>query len=303
MKKFLSALSILVVLYSCNDGDIIVTSFDFEDADLQTCGGPGGYVFFKINPDAQESISLKLGTTDTLFRVSDTVVYQINGTTNIVNYRKYNGEITASYFCNSIPPTTPLVSIDYFGDSGTATLTTIATLDDNDGLETVISEDNKMEGTGDFDNDGIPNYYDFDDDGDNIPTAAELDVENADGDNNPLTNPKDTDGDGIPDYRDTDDDGDGVPTRYEDLNGDLNPANDITDNTVGPNYLNPAVAISNTVDEYRPHTYNLTTDIKLRLNNIVLTNTEEQITQESLDLGEKGNVVNGTVTITPQIEN
>ena len=58
MKKILLALLSVALFYSCDDGDIIVTSFDFGDQSLQLCGDPGDYVFFKINNDAQESISL-----------------------------------------------------------------------------------------------------------------------------------------------------------------------------------------------------------------------------------------------------
>lgn len=49
-----------------------------------------------------------------------------------------------------------------------------------------------VEGVGDADGDGIPNYLDTDSDGDGIPDAAEAGPD-------PL-NPIDTDGDGTPDY-------------------------------------------------------------------------------------------------------
>jgi hypothetical protein len=294
MKKILSILILSILLIGCDDGDIIVTSFDFEDANLETCGTVGNYVFFKINNNSQESISLRLNTTNELFLETATVAYTLDGTSNFVNYRKYDANLTSTYFCSSIPPTTPLVTVDYIGSSGVARLFTETTLDDNDTLDEVIDI------TIDTDEDGIPDFYDFDDDGDNVPTAAELDTENLDGDDNPLTNPKDTDGDSIPDYLDDDDDGDGVLTRYEEnISQDLNPANDITDSSVGPDYLNAAVATSIVADQYRAHSYSLKSDIRLQLENLVLINANEQITQEFLDLGEKTNVLNANVTVTP----
>ena len=64
----------------------------------------------------------------------------------------------------------------------------------------------------DTDQDGIPDYFDTDDDGDGIPTVEESADPNFDG--NPV-DAIDSDQDGIPDYLDADDDNDGVPTLDE----------------------------------------------------------------------------------------
>ncbi|QIE58330.1 hypothetical protein G5B37_01755 [Rasiella rasia] len=286
MKKIVLFLFLIATLIACDDGDVVVTSFDFDDATLQNCGGPGSYVFFKINTNSNESLSLLLGTSDSIFNVADTLSFQLDGSTNFLNYRTFSEAPTASYFCNSIPPTSPTVLQDYIGDDGIATLIVLATLDDNDGIE----EDS--ESNLDTDMDGIPNYYDFDDDGDNVPTAFEIGPDPE--------NPQDTDLDGTPDYLDADDDGDMVPTRYEDTDADLDPRNDITDVTVGADYLNPAVSTETIVDEYVLHSYSTESAINLFLTNVVLTNGEEQLTQESLPFGSINSVFSGTVTITPE---
>tara|TARA_R110002124_G_scaffold254044_3_gene419544 strand:+ start:44810 stop:45694 length:885 start_codon:yes stop_codon:yes gene_type:complete len=290
MQKFyFYILTLVLIASSCDDGDIIVTSFDFEDSSLESCGSENSYVFFKINGDAQESLSASLTDTNGFFYQTDTVSYTLDGTTNFVNYRKYSDEITSSYFCSSVPPTSPLVTVNYLASSGTATITTTTTLDDNDGIDEVADD------SIDTDGDGIPDYYDFDDDGDNVPTAAEIGPD-------PL-NPKNTDaasGDTIPDYLDPDDDGDGVLTRDEEnFTQDLNPTNDITDASVGPDFLNPAIATTVPSDQYRPHNYNLNSDILLVLTNLVLINENEQITQEFLDMGGIESVRNTTETVTP----
>lgn len=69
---------------------------------------------------------------------------------------------------------------------------------DSDGVDTIDEDLNKdnIFGNDDTDSDGIPNYYDTDDDGDGILTKDELDSDN-DG------NVDDTDQDGIPDYLDS----------------------------------------------------------------------------------------------------
>lgn len=290
--KILFKLCALSLLFSsCNDGDLIVTNFDFEDAALQDCETQTQTVFFKINPEVDESISLIIETTDELFITSGIEEYELNASSNIVNYRLYGDEVTSAYFCNPVPPTSPSTTQEYLGTSGTVLLTSVTTLDDNDGIDTVDSADDMEEGTGDLDNDGIPNYYDLDDDGDNVFTAVEI------GDDE--DNPRDTDGDGIPDYLDIDDDNDGVLTRHEDANGDLNPLNDVT-GTDGPNYLNPAVTISNIIDEYRPHTYNLTSDGTITIENLVLVSDSETINFETFDFGSSDGIRNETITVFPE---
>ena len=291
MKKALFLLMAIAFFGACDDGDIILTSFDFDDESLEFCSGSDGYVFFKINATTSESISLQIGTTNNLFLENDTIITVLDGSTHFVNYRRYTSSPTNSYFCSNIPPTNPEVTVDYLGESGIATLFVTTLLNDNDLVDFEDSENEMEEGFGDLDMDGIPNYYDFDDDGDNVPTSVEVGIDPS--------SPKDTDGDGIFDYLDTDDDGDGVLTRYEDRNMDLDTTNDTTGNS-GPDYLNPAVADETIVDEYREHSYNLVSSIALILSNIVLSNGNEEISQESLDMGEKQNVLDTTILVTPE---
>ena len=291
MRKLFFILIFFNLLYSCNDGEIIVTDFNFETSNLNNCGGPGAYIFYNINNSlSAESISLILETSDILFFESGTVEYVLNGNTYVVDYRKYDGDITDSYFCSNIPPTSPGVSIEYLGASGIALLTTIVTRDDEDGIE----ED--PESNLDTDNDGLLNYFDNDDDGDNVPTVNELGAGFLSGDNE---FPLDTDNDGIFDYLDIDDDGDTILTRYEDANGDLDPTNDFTGTSDDPDYLTAAITNSNAIDQYRIHSYQITSDIELVINNLVLVNGSEEITKETMILGNKSGVIDGTISVTP----
>ncbi len=118
MKNIFLVLIFSILLQSCDDGDIIVTSFDFSEAELKFCGGPGDYVFYRINKKSQESISLKLSTSDKIFELVEDKTYILNGTTEYVNYRSYDGPIGNDYFCRSVPPTSPKVNVDYFAGSG-----------------------------------------------------------------------------------------------------------------------------------------------------------------------------------------
>ena len=291
MRKLFFISIFLSLFSSCNDGDIIVTDFNFEASNLNNCGGPGAYVFYNINNSLfAESISLVLETSDILFLESGTVEYVLNGITYAVNYRKYDNDITDDYFCSNIPPTTPSVTIEFLGASGIAVLTTIVTKNDEDGIE----EDSTS--NLDTDNDGLLNYFDNDDDGDNVPTLNELGSEFLTGNNE---FPLDTDNDGIYDYLDIDDDGDTILTRYEDANADLDPTNDFTDTNSDPDYLIATIAQSTIIDQYRIHSFQLTSDIELVINNLVLVNGSEEIIKETMVLGNKSGVINEAVALVP----
>jgi len=292
MKNYLFGLVAIALLSACDDGDVIVTSFDFEEASLQACGGPGDYVFFKINTESAESLSLNIATSDTLFLTEGIETFALTETTHTVNYRRFDGDVTADYFCNVIPPVGPNAAENFVSTGGMATITTTVTLDDDDG---VALED---EFNGDTDLDGIPDIYDADDDGDNVLTVVEL------GDTDPNTEPRDTDLDGIPDYLDPDDDGDGVLTiNEESLNPDLDPTNDITDTTVGADFLNAAVTAEVMTTAYRSSSYDFVSTGIIFLTDLVLVSESEQITQESLSMGSLPAVLSGTITTTPEFPN
>lgn len=284
--KILCAFMLFAILFiSCNDGDVIVTSFNFEAANLQACQGATSIVFFKINTESNESLSLQIDTETDVFTESDTLQFQLNETTNFLNYRTFDAPPSASYFCNNIPPTSPTVLQDYIATDGIANLAVAAVFNDSDGIQEATESDL------DTDMDGLLNYYDLDDDGDNVPTGLEI---GGDPDN-----PMDTDGDGIPDYLDDDDDGDGVLTRNEATEDDINPQNNITDPVIGADYLNPAVAVETVIEIYIEHQYDYATSIELFVTNAVFTNGEEQLTQESLNFGNITNIATGTTIITP----
>lgn len=85
---------------------------------------------------------------------------------------------------------------------------------DGDGIADAI------EGTGDFDGDGIPDFKDTDSDGDGIEDSVEAGIITPGG------NPQDTDEDGIPDYLDLDSDGNEIldaDEGSEDLDADGKP--------------------------------------------------------------------------------
>ena len=292
MRKLVLLILIPLLFQGCNDGDIIVTNFDFEDAQLQQCGDTSNVGFFKINPQVNESISLLIPTSQELFIETGTQTFNLSSTGSIVNYRGFDDSVTSSYFCNPVPATSPGVVLEYIGTSGIASLISETTLDDFDGIDFVNSDDLSQEGFGDFDGDGIPNYHDFDDDGDNVLTSQEIGED-------PL-NPRDTDLDGMPDYLDPDDDNDGVLTINEDIDQNLNPADDIATPGGLPNYLDPDITTSVVIEAYKEHLYNRTSDGTIIIDNLVLVSTQEQIIIQTYTLGVIEQIRNETIVLTPE---
>ena len=295
IKYYLLLLLTIAVLGACDDGDVAVQSFDFEDQSLAYCDNDQSILFYVRNSSGTEAVLADLTVNLANLLSAGVLNYELAGNTNNVAYRIFNASAGPEYFCSAIPPTNPAVVDELTAISGRAEMLVVVNKDDLDGL----ASDDELPLDQDTDADGIFDYIDFDDDGDNVPTAFELDVFNADGDNNPLTNPLDTDQDGIPNYLDSDDDGDGILTVDEDLNGDLDPTNDFTDPNVGPDYLNAAVALSSPQPLYREHSYQVVSNIDLTLLDLVLTASGREIIKEVLFLGSIPSFLTTTVTQTP----
>ena len=285
----------LAVFSSCDDGDVAVQSFDFEDQSLSYCDNDQSILFYVRNSSGTEAVLADLTVNLANLLSAGVLSYELAGNTNNVAYRIFDASADPDYFCSAIPPTRPMVIDELVATSGRAEMLVVVNKDDLDGL----SADDELPLDQDTDGDGLFDYIDFDDDGDNIPTAFELDVFNNDGDNNPLTNPLDTDQDGIPNYLDPDDDGDGVLTIDEDLNGDLDPTNDFTEPSIGPDYLNANIFLSTPQDDYREHNYQVVSSIDLTLLDLVLTASGREIIKEVLFMGSIPSFLTTTVTQTP----
>lgn len=274
MKKIFAALLFSFALYSCDDGDITVTSFDLEDSDLTLCEIDGKKVLWAVNnEDVYESMSLELmdnRLNDTLAQtiltldVNDSIVINLSGEKNRLVYRIYDAEINGrKYFCQGVPPGSPRVLEEYVSAGGKVLITTnfndlgLNEDADADGDKIPNAEEGYDPDGGnhlDTDSDGIPDYLDIDDDNDNVPTESEYGADPGE----PTTEEGylDTDEDGIPNYLDPDDDDDGVLTRHEVNEEDIQRAiEENNDGFLSPeltaevdglgNYLNEEVSLPN----------------------------------------------------------
>ncbi|TYA71676.1 hypothetical protein [Seonamhaeicola marinus] len=286
MRKFLLVLmSIsLITINACDDGDIIDVNLDF-DGDYEACNGVDGLTLFKIKEDPSESLSAFISglTINELFEVGDNDTLKIDDRAIQFRYRTYNEASLGNIFCQDIPPNVDITS-DEQSDGSKIDILTSVIYDDNDGIAS-IDEDRNNDGNlenDDTDGDGVPDYKDFDDDGDNVATKDENPDPNGDGN---LDDAQDTDGDGTPDYLDNDDDGDGVLTRDEEKGTpkNNNPADD--EETIvggGLDYLNPNVTdVEAVATQYRTHTVSKTFFVRATIKDIDIST----INQEVLNFG------------------
>lgn len=302
-----------LLLISCNDGDIIVTSFNFDDQEVNYCFSADdvnatkrNYIFYKLNSDTKETLSFSISTANPIFSVpSGNTDYSFSLTSDkSAIYRIYDGIPGNDYFCSQVPPSTPQVAQEYISTEGTVTIATYGDKDDNDGIPAEVELNLAKYGITipdsvldpqDWDGDGILNNEDADDDGDNVPTASELPSYA----NESFENARNTDQDALPNFLDTDDDGDGVLTINEDRNKDLDPTNDTFDPNIGDDYLNNEVAEDFNIKAYRLNTFIYKEMFSLiNLKNLVFKNQDasETLRQQSLFFGRKDLSNSGTLT-------
>ncbi|WP_055445632.1 DUF7507 domain-containing protein [Lacinutrix mariniflava] len=294
MRIIFSFLALAFLITSCDDGDILTAELNFDDT-FETCGE---LVFYKIKTDPAETLSVVINTTfealieteidatnpllvnlvtsDPSFTITSTYPF---------NYRTYSDDVSDAIFCNSIPASDLNITNDYVSTTGFANFTIVLTEDDNDGIPAEFEDRN---GDGNYENDdtdldGIPNYLDEDDDGDNVLTSVEIESQTITSETE-LSLVRDTDGDGIPNYLDNNDDGDSVLTINEEgfLTPNLDPTDDITDPNVGADYLNAAVESNDAATtQYIAHTIQQSFQLNLMLQSIVIP----ILAQDFLDFG------------------
>jgi hypothetical protein len=294
MKRYLLLLVTALCFWSCDDGDIIVSDFNFDsDSALTLCE-------FQFENSNQKVLHIVTESNEAIsFRFSESILDNIDNiiqpdsftipisNNNRVNYRRLDASVDSeAYFCQTVPPSQPTVLEEFVSTTGGSVEFTISPVSDTDvdtdtdrdGIpdnEEILPGQNIFQS--DSDEDGIPNFLDIDDDNDNIPTITEIGGRNA-----PDID-VDTDQDGIPNYLDDDDDGNGVITRYEDLNAFttegatpeepvLNPLDDDTTGDGTPNFLDPATSDSLVVDFFLPNTISRSFRITVVFNNITLQN-------------------------------
>ncbi|MGX7668519.1 hypothetical protein [Flavobacterium pedocola] len=116
MKKFFGLLVCALLLGSCDDGDMVLESLNFDSVSIQKCTDKE--VLFKIK--GEELLLLDIPASNFPNEVTPVGSPRIVEITesNMVLYRKYNGSLSNSTICSEIPPATPTVLKEWTASPG-----------------------------------------------------------------------------------------------------------------------------------------------------------------------------------------
>lgn len=119
MKKILYTLALATLLYSCDDGDLVIENLSFDNTTISKCGNnttPTG-LLFKVNGSELLLINIPANYFDaTLSTIDAPKVHTL--TANQLIYRKYSGSVNANIICSDVPPATPTVSNEWLAAAG-----------------------------------------------------------------------------------------------------------------------------------------------------------------------------------------
>ena len=124
MKKLI-LLFLTLSLFSCDDGNFDIPAFEFTTT-VNSCGE---YILYKTNSNSTEAIVLTLNPSN-LGTIEGESTVTISTYSSVI-YRIFNDGIESNYFCQDIPPATPVVVKELIAESGTINILTTANLTDS----------------------------------------------------------------------------------------------------------------------------------------------------------------------------
>ncbi len=110
---------ILLISFSCNDGNLDISSFEFEE-EVSICG-TNTYTLYRLSTNEQRE-ALIVTLTDQQIRKDLDLVPPVNVSLSgdyTVTYRLFDEQLTDNYFCATVPPVIPKVVKNWRGVSGT----------------------------------------------------------------------------------------------------------------------------------------------------------------------------------------
>lgn len=125
MKNLFLLLLVSITFIGCDDGDKIVTNFNFdEESDLKMCKVQSNNVLYVVNTSPDEAIALNFSDEnfDGTFMGDDltqTLLVELSANNRLV-YRTFDESLDggSGYFCTGIPPTSPKVLQEYQSKDG-----------------------------------------------------------------------------------------------------------------------------------------------------------------------------------------
>lgn len=104
MRRFLLVL-VLALVVSCDDGDVTVTAFNFDNSTIQFCEN----VVYKTNKNELLYLNIPADSFKNQVTPVDEPIKVNLGTSNSVVYRLYALDVKSSDFCGTVTPSTAIV--------------------------------------------------------------------------------------------------------------------------------------------------------------------------------------------------
>jgi PBP1b-binding outer membrane lipoprotein LpoB len=124
MKRVVSLLFVALFMNSCDDGNLFQEDISFEDVATQSCNTNN--IIYKLKD--KESLILEIpesSFTNEPSLVGSPKIIDINSANRVV-YRFYNGTVSSSIICETIPPITPTVTDQWTATAGKIQIFTTA---------------------------------------------------------------------------------------------------------------------------------------------------------------------------------
>ena len=123
MKRILCILTLLLIITACDDGNLTVDAIDFSDVAVQKCSEKN--VYYKVKNAEMLFIEIPPATFIEDQTLTDTIEVPINST-NKVTYRKYDGNVSSSNICPTVPDAIPNLKEEWHATSGIIQITSTA---------------------------------------------------------------------------------------------------------------------------------------------------------------------------------
>ena len=123
---------ILCFFYSCDDGDLVIETIDFNDTSISFCESTttiNSTLFFKIQTTEALVLELQSGLLKNEAS-TDTIVSAIPGQSQLI-YRTFTENVSSNYFCDVVPPVIPTVTDEFDAEKGEVLITTVQSENDS----------------------------------------------------------------------------------------------------------------------------------------------------------------------------
>ncbi len=140
MRKKLIGVLLFCFVISCADIDLQIETINFNGISLQFCDSPtadAANLLFKINGTESLILELQSGALNNGV-VGDTVTTEstVPGQSSIT-YRIFDDAVTTNYFCDDVPPASPIVVEEVTAQDGQVIIETLANADSTNFVHTI----------------------------------------------------------------------------------------------------------------------------------------------------------------------